>query len=330
MGCETQNTPADETSSASVRASALVGAQHRCVVENDERAHSRTTVERQPASGTQGSVAMTKGSMRDPNTLTYETGGPPSLSALAFEPHTKSLFLQAGLEPGMRVLDAWSGAGEVAFIAREIVGPYGHVTGFDHSPAPVAYASQRAAARGLKNVEFVQADIANLPFGRDFDAIVGRVVLIYRSDPAGDLKALLRCLRPGGLVVFQETDLLTGKTVPAAPVIDKIRDWMLDAFAQAGIEMEMGHKLYQTFKAAGLPAPQMEIDGFIGGVEDISPALFANVVRMLVPHLEALGVATAEEIEVHTLEQRMRAELARTGGVMSTPLLIGAWARLPA
>jgi hypothetical protein len=105
---------------------------------------------------------------------------------------------------------------------------------------------------------------------------------------------------------------------------------MLDAFAQAGIEMEMGHKLYQTFKAAGLPAPQMEIDGFIGGVEDISPALFANVVRMLVPHLEALGVATAEEIEVDTLEQRMRAELARTGGVMSTPLLIGAWARLPA
>ena len=136
--------------------------------------------------------------------------------------------------------------------------------------------------------------------------------------------------QPGGFVVFQETDLLTGKTVPAAPVIEQIRDWILDAFAQAGIEMEMGHKLYQTFKAAGLPAPQMEIDGFIGGVEDISPALFANVVRMLVPQLEALGVASAEEIQIDTLEQRMRADLKKTGGMMSTPLLIGAWARLPA
>jgi hypothetical protein len=104
---------------------------------------------------------------------------------------------------------------------------------------------------------------------------------------------------------------------------------MLDAFAQGGIEMEMGHKLYQTFKAAGLPAPEMEIDGFIGGVEDVSPALFANVVRMLLPHLEALGVATPEQVQIDTLEQRMRADLARTGGVMSTPLLIGAWSRLP-
>ena len=137
-------------------------------------------------------------------------------------------------------------------------------------------------------------------------------------------------MKPGGLVVFQESDLLTGKTVPAAPVIDKVRDWMLDAFARAGIEMEMGHKLYQTFKAAGLPAPQMEIDGFIGGVEDISPALFANVVRTLLPQLESMGVATAGEVQVDTLEERMREDLARTGGVMSTPLLIGAWARIAA
>ena len=273
---------------------------------------------------------MTKGPMRTPVSPTHATADQPTLSALAFEPHTKSVFLEAGLEPGMRVLDAWSGVGDVAFVAREIVGQFGQVVGFDQAPGTIAYANERAAARGFTNVQFVEADIRKLPFGQEFDAIVGRVVLMYRLDPVGDLQALVRCLKPGGLAVFQETDLLTGKTVPAAPVIDQIRDWMLDAFAQAGIEMEMGHKLYQTFKAAGLPAPQMEIDGFIGGVEDISPTLFANVVRMLVPQLEALGVASADEIQVDTLEERMRADLTRTGGVMSTPLLIGAWARLPA
>lgn len=273
---------------------------------------------------------MTKGAMRDPATLNHDAADAPTLSALAFEPHTRSVFLQAGLEPGMRVLDTWSGVGEVAFVAREIVGQFGQVVGFDQTAGAVAYANERAAARGFANVHFVEADVRKLPFGREFDAVVGRVVLMYRLDPIGDLQALVRCLKPGGLAVFQETDLLTGKTVPAAPVIDQIRDWMLDAFAQAGIEMEMGHKLYQTFKAAGLPAPEMEIDGFIGGVEDISPALFANVVRMLVPQLEALGVATADQIQIDTLEERMRADLAKTGGVMSTPLIIGAWARLPA
>jgi ubiquinone/menaquinone biosynthesis C-methylase UbiE len=272
---------------------------------------------------------MTKGSIRPSSPAPFEEIDRPTLSAAAFEPHTASVFLQAGLERGMRVLDVWSGAGDVAFVAREIVGPYGHVTGFDVSGSSVALANARAASRQYGNVGFVEADVDKLPFGREFDAIVGRVVLMYRRDLVTDLKALVRHLRPGGLVILQETDLLTGKTVPAAPVVDQVRDWMLDAFAQAGIEMEMGHKLYQTFKAAGLPAPQMEIDGFIGGVEDVSPALFANVVRMLVPHLEALGVATAEEIQVDTLEERMRADLAQSGGVMSTPLLIGAWSRLP-
>ena len=229
----------------------------------------------------------------------------------------------------MNVLDVWSGTGDVALLTREIVGPYGKVTGFDQSPGTVAFANERAASRGYSNVSFLQGDVRALPFGAEFDAIVGRVVLMYRLDPVADLTALLRYLRPGGLVVFQETDLLTGKTVPAAPVVDAVRDWMLDAFAQAGIEMEMGHKLYQTFKAAGLPAPSMEIDGFIGGVEDISPALFVNVVGMLVAQLEALGDASADEIRIDTLEERMRADLAKTGGVMSTPLLIGAWARLP-
>jgi ubiquinone/menaquinone biosynthesis C-methylase UbiE len=252
----------------------------------------------------------------------------PTLSARALEPHTRSVFLDAGLEPGMRILDAWSGAGDVAFVAREIVGPYGHVTGFDHLASTAAYANQRAAARGYTNVEFIEADVDSLPLGSQFDAIIGRVVLMYRLHPVADLKALLRYVRPGGLVIFQEFDQLTGKTVPPAPVVDQVRDWMLDAFARAGIEMEMGHKLYQTFKAAGLPAPDMEIDGFIGGVEDISPALFVNVVRSLIPQLEALGVATADEIQIDTLEERMRADLARTGGVVSTPLLISAWARV--
>jgi ubiquinone/menaquinone biosynthesis C-methylase UbiE len=271
---------------------------------------------------------MTNGSMETLVPRPAETVDQPSLSARAYEPHTRSLFLEAGLEPGMRVLDAWSAGGDVAFLASEIVGPYGQVIGFDHSSAPVAYASARAAARGLTNVRFVEAQIGALPFDKEFDAVVGRVVLVYRLDPVADLKALLRCLRPGGLAVFQEVDLLTGKTVPPAPVVEEVRNWMLHAFASAGIEMEMGHKLYQTFKAAGLAPPRMEIDGFIGGVEDISPALFANVVRNLIPELEALGVATAKQVQIETLEDRMRADLARTGGVMSTPLLIGAWSRL--
>jgi hypothetical protein len=35
-------------------------------------------------------------------------------------------------------------------------------------------------------------------------------------------------------------------------------------------------------------------------------------------------------VQVDTLEERMRLDLARTGGIMQSSLLIGAWSRLPA
>ncbi len=254
----------------------------------------------------------------------------PSFSARAFEPLTGMLFLEAGLEPGMRVLDAFSATGDVAFLAGEIVGPEGRVIGFEQSSAAVAYANERVAVRRLDNVSFIEADVTSLPFGAEFDAVIGRVVLMYRRDPESDLKALVRCLRPGGLAVFQELDMLAGRTEPPSPVVEQVRNWLLDAFRKVGIHVQMGPELYPVFKAAGLDPPKMRIDGFIGGQESISPLLIANVARMLLPQLEAMGITSADEMQIETLEQRMRADLEQTGGIMSAPLLIGAWARLPA
>ena len=253
----------------------------------------------------------------------------PSLLAEALAPLTRTLFAEAGLEPGMRVLDVASSAGDVAFLAREFVDTHGHVTGFDSSAPIVALASGRASSRGLANVKFIESAYDALPFGQDFDAIVGRLVLMYRRDPEGDLRSLVRCLRPGGLVIFQELDMLPGKTVPPAAAVDEARDWLLETFASSGIELEMGPKLHATFIAAGLDPPQMRVDGFIGGAKSIAPTLVAHGAHILMPSAEALGTFSGKDLEIETLEERMRADLASTGGVMSTPLVIGAWARLP-
>jgi len=246
---------------------------------------------------------------------------PPSLSARALEPLTRSFLSAAGIAPGMRVLDTCSGTGDLAFLAKQIVGPEGHVTGVDPSSQAVGHAKERAAFRGMTNVEFVEAELDSLPVGRDYDAIVGRGVLMYRRDPAQDLRTLVRHLRPGGIVAFQEFDVLSAKTVPPTPLLEQAHDWLIDGFAGAGIEREMGPKLYATFMAASLPPPQMCVDGLIGGAESISLALVANVVRRLMPQKEGL--------QADTLEERMRAELAKTGGVVMAPLLIGAWSKLP-
>jgi SAM-dependent methyltransferase len=52
-------------------------------------------------------------------------------------PITRRFFLEAGLAPGMRVLDVGSGAGDVSFLAADIVGDKGVIIGVDRSPIAV-------------------------------------------------------------------------------------------------------------------------------------------------------------------------------------------------
>jgi cyclopropane fatty-acyl-phospholipid synthase-like methyltransferase len=68
-----------------------------------------------------------------------------------FDPLTGRLLRQAGLAPGMRVLDLGSGAGNVARLAAELVGPGGSVVGIEQDPAAVGLAQPRTDAA---NVEF--------------------------------------------------------------------------------------------------------------------------------------------------------------------------------
>ena len=60
----------------------------------------------------------------------------------------------------MHVLDVGSGAGDVAFLAAELVGGSGAVVGVDRSLAALDTAHARAAERWLRNVSFLEGDPA--------------------------------------------------------------------------------------------------------------------------------------------------------------------------
>src|SRR5215469_16003467 len=74
----------------------------------------------------------------------------------AIAPATRMIFAEAGIRPGMRVLDLGCGAGDVAFVTADLVGPDGCVVGVDRSPDALARARLRAVQRGLAQVRFVE------------------------------------------------------------------------------------------------------------------------------------------------------------------------------
>ena len=75
---------------------------------------------------------------------------------------TEEVLRRAGLQFGMRVLDAGCGAGDVSLLAARLVGPSGRVTGVDRSPESIALAQRRVEANGLSNISFLVCDLANL------------------------------------------------------------------------------------------------------------------------------------------------------------------------
>jgi SAM-dependent methyltransferase len=246
---------------------------------------------------------------------------------LVFDPLTRRLFEAAGLRPGMRVLDLGSGAGNVTRIAAELVGPTGSVVGVERDPAAVELARRRTNAA---NVEYRVGDIQSLDGLEDgFDAVVGRLVLMYLSDPVDALRRAATRLRPGGLVCIHEADLQYLPASPTTPLWSQVHGYFVQALEKAGIAARMGPSLFTAFRAAGLPAPHLLVEAFAAGGPDAPAWAWANVVSATVPLMERLGVATRADIEPPTLADRLLAETAASDGCVIGPPMTGAWASVP-
>ena len=119
-----------------------------------------------------------------------------SRQAEVFEPFTHQLLQQAGISTGMRVLDVGCGAGDVAFLVADLVGSTGGVVGVDRAAEAIQRATMRAQARHLENVKFLEGDPTKMQFDGPFDAVVGRLILMYYPDPI-DAKIGRPCSRWG-------------------------------------------------------------------------------------------------------------------------------------
>lgn len=247
-----------------------------------------------------------------------------------YGPFTRHLLEDAGIERGMKVLDVGSGAGDVALLAADLIGPTGSVVGVDQDPEVLKTASARAEASGLTNVSFYADDFREGVPGDAFDAVVGRLVLLYVPDPAAALRGLVEHLEPGGIVAFGEFNFLPDSVVahPPTPSYEQMWGWMQGVVRGAGLDPATGYHLRNTFLEAGLPEPEMNVCSPVGGGPDFLGYDYgAESLRSMLPLIVKLGIATEEEVGIDTLAQRLRAEIVASGGVVKTPELVGAWAR---
>jgi hypothetical protein len=97
------------------------------------------------------------------------------------------------------------------------------------------------------------------------------------------------------------------------------------------MDVRMGVKLYSTFLAAGLAGPTMRLQAVIGGAKALDEVHFeADVAITLAAAMERTGVATAAELRVDSLIERIVQDMSANPSVIVGRAEIGAWrTRLP-
>lgn len=267
---------------------------------------------------------------------TYALGHTPrEIQRLLVQGHllnafTRRMLENAGITAGMKVLDVGCGPGDVSLLTAELVGKTGSVLGVDSNATILQVAQARAQQVGLKHVRFLAADIRDLALDEQYDAIVGRLILEHLPEHTAVLERLLYHLRPGGVVAFQEYDLIgfAEASLPQSPLLVQTANWVLQVFRRVGVETRMGMKLYGEFLKVGLPAPEIRYEAAIGGGPSwVGYEWFASSVRAVLPLILMFGIATTEEVGIETLEDRLREEVGNQGGVVRLPALVSAWTR---
>ena len=113
--------------------------------------------------------------------------------------HRRNTLREAGLRPGMSVLDVACGPGLTAQGAVEVVGPAGYVVGLDPS-AGMLHEARKGPCRAL-----TQGIGEQLPFREaQFDLVSMGYALRHVADLGTAFREFRRVLKPGGIVLLLE------------------------------------------------------------------------------------------------------------------------------
>lgn len=168
-----------------------------------------------------------------------------TLLEASLDPVTEGSLDKVGVAPGWRCLEVGAGAGSVARMLCERVGPDGHVLAVDLEPALLADLS--APNLEVRKVNVVTDDLPEATF----DLIHTRAVMLHIAQRDDVLPKLVQALRPGGVLLLEELDLTPVLEGPDN-VFRRGVEAMYRPVRQAGMDLSWAGTLSAWLNAGGL------------------------------------------------------------------------------
>jgi ubiquinone/menaquinone biosynthesis C-methylase UbiE len=238
--------------------------------------------------------------------------------------HTARFLDDLGVPQGISALDVGCGGGNVTLQIARRVGPSGRVVGIDFDLEVLECARDDAKAAGLENVEFRTGD-ARAPDGGPYDLVAARFVLCHLAGPERVLAALVAALRPGGLLMIEDTDFTGMFTIPGHPITTQAVDVYRETLRRGAGDADIGQRLPLLLRAAGLESVSVAAVQPI--LEGEQRQLMASTLRMMKPHVIGRGVLTADAWQALVTE--LSAFLDDPEVLVGCPRVIQAAGRVP-
>ena len=210
------------------------------------------------------------------------------LLADAFDPDSRGFLREVGVDVGWHCWEAGAGIGSMSEWLAEVAGPSGSVLATD--------TDERWFEADAAGVRFERHDVtSDPPPATDLDLVYARFLLEHLPDPRRVIERLASALRPGGVLVLEDSQGLEIQVGQRA--FDDLAAAWQEAGTSVGWDATYGARLADDLRCAGL----IEVRGKTLRATGLGGPPWRHLVRglrRLESEIAALGVAREEVDEL--------------------------------
>jgi SAM-dependent methyltransferase len=162
---------------------------------------------------------------------------------------TRTLLRRAGFSPACRFVEFGCGMGYVTCWAAS---EGAHATGIDVNEEHVQKSQQLARQQGLDNANFRCANIYEPRLEEEsVDIAYCRWLMVHLRRPVEAMRIIYRALKPGGVMVCEETGVSAIYSEPPSAAYEKALEICLRAGRDRGVDYNGGRRAHLWAREAG-------------------------------------------------------------------------------